>query len=66
MSWNKNGDLYCNCCHKIVIPKNKVTKKDVKENIGKTFCEECRERFDKVIEKFVNEYYKNKRRSYVT
>ena len=61
MSWDRDGNLYCNCCYKIVIPKNKVTKKDIKENIGKTFCNMCKKKYGNKFEKFIMEYYKKKK-----
>lgn len=61
MSWDKEGNLYCNCCHNIVIPKNEVTKKDLDENTGKTFCEDCCIKFGGPFEKFVKEYYEKKK-----
>lgn len=66
MSWNITGDLYCNCCYKTVILKDKVTKKDIEENTGKTFCEECCRKFGNKFDEFVKEYYKDKRKSYDT
>ena len=61
MSWDRDGNLYCNCCYKIVISKKEVTEKDIKENIGKTFCYECQKKYGCKFEAFVKEYYKKKR-----
>lgn len=41
MSWDTEGNLICNICHKIVITKDNVTEKDLKENTGWTICYEC-------------------------
>jgi len=62
MSWDRNGNLYCNCCYKIVIPRNKVTKRDIKENIGKTFCEECKNKYGRPLERMVKKYYEQEKR----
>jgi hypothetical protein len=41
MSWTRSGDLICNCCGKIVIQKDEVNEKDLKENTGRTICMDC-------------------------
>ena len=64
MSWDQTGNLYCNCCYKIVIPKNKVTKRDRKENIGKTFCKNCLDKYGKLLERTAEKYYEEEKRKH--
>ena len=41
MTWNKQNDLICDWCGKIVIPSKEVTDGDKKFNTGQTKCSAC-------------------------
>ncbi len=41
MSWDKEGNLICDWCNKIVIPFYKVTEEAKEVNQGWTKCSEC-------------------------
>ncbi len=41
MTWNKDGDLICDWCYKIVIPKEEATPEDKEFHQGWTKCFDC-------------------------
>jgi len=44
MTWDKNDNLICDWCFKIVIPSKEITKHDKEFNTGWTKCYECIEK----------------------
>jgi len=44
MTWDKDGNLICDWCYKIVIPKEEATPKDKEFNQGQTKCFDCIEK----------------------
>jgi len=41
MTWDKEGNLFCNWCGKTVIPACEVTEHDKEFNAGWTKCGDC-------------------------